>query len=130
MRPVLSTVFMATLLGNARFIFVKRNHDDVMLRIYMRNYREGHPYAYDLNSIRDHLNWYDQMADLMLEKFPSIVRIVSYEDMVANPAGAVRTVAELCGLPMPEGPVPPVGDDRGCAEPYRDLMARELAAAK
>jgi hypothetical protein len=121
--------YMATVLGKARFIFVKRNHDDVMLRIYMRSYREGHAYAYNLNSIRDHLNWYNQMAALMLEQFPDIVRIVNYEDMVSNPQDAMRMVAELCDLPMPEGPVPPIGDDRGCAEPYRNLMASELGQA-
>jgi len=122
--------YMATLLGNARFIFVKRAPDDIALRIYMRIYQAGNPYAYDLNSIREHLNWYNQIAELMLEKFPSVVRIINYEDMVADPAGAMRTMAELCDLPMPEGPVPALGDDRGCAEPYRDLMARELAGSK
>jgi tetratricopeptide (TPR) repeat protein len=121
--------YMATLLGSARFIFVKRNNNDVMFRIYMRNYREGHAYAYNLNSIRDHLNWYNQMADLMLEQFPDIVRTVHYEDMVSNPRDAMRVVAELCDLPMPEGPVPAIGDDRGCAEPYRNLMASELGQA-
>jgi len=121
--------YMATLLGNARFLFVKRNPNDIMLRIYMQMYKEGNAYAYDLNSIRDHVNWYNQIADIMQEKFPSIVRIVSYEDMVTNPADAMRTVAELCDLPVPKGPVPPVGDDRGCAAPYRTLIEAELARA-
>ncbi len=62
----------------------------------------------------------------MAEKFPDIVRVVNYEDMVADPAGTLRVAAELCGLPMPEGPAPSVGDDRGCAEPYREFMAAEL----
>lgn len=117
---------LATLLPDVRFIFVKRNIDDLTLRIYMRNYRRGNAYAYSLESIRDHVNWYNEMMDLMAEKFPDIVRIIRYEDMVADAACALRVAAELCGLPMPEGPLPAVGDDRGCAEPYHMLMAAQL----
>jgi hypothetical protein len=29
---------------------------------------------------------------------------------------------------MPTAPLPPVGDDRGCAEPYREFMAAELGS--
>jgi len=46
--------------------------------------------------------------------------------IVADPAGVLRVAAELCGLPIPEGPTPSIGDDRGCAEPYREFMAAEL----
>ena len=67
---------MATLLPDVRFMFVKRNVEDLMLRIYMRNYRRGNAYAYSLESIHDHVNWYHEMMDLMVEKFPDIVRIV------------------------------------------------------
>jgi hypothetical protein len=31
--------------------------------------------------------------------------------------------ADLCGLPSPDQPLPAIGDDRNCAEPYRALMA-------
>ena len=117
---------LPSVLGNVRFIFVKRNMDDVMLRIYMRNYRQGNPYAYSLESIRDHVVWYHEMMDLMAEKFPDIVRIVRYEDMVEDPAGALRVAAELCGLPMTDKPLPALGDDRGCAAPYREFIAAAL----
>ncbi len=66
------------------------------------------------------------MVDLLAQKISHIVRVINYEDMVADPAGALRTAAELCGLPVPQHPVLTVGDDRDCAEPYRELMAAEL----
>jgi hypothetical protein len=66
------------------------------------------------------------MMELMAKKFPDIVRIINYEDMVANPAAAVRVAADLCGLPQAEGPLPDVGDDRGCAEPYHDFITAAL----
>jgi Flp pilus assembly protein TadD len=112
---------------NIRFIFVKRNLEDVVLRIYQKKYRQGNAYAYDLKSARDYVVWYYQMMDLLAEKLPDNTRIVHYEDIVADPAGALRTVADLCGLPMPARPLPPVGDDRACSAPYRQFMTPVLA---
>jgi tetratricopeptide (TPR) repeat protein len=119
---------VAAAFPNTRFIFVKRNLEDIMLRIYMRRYASGNSYSYDLKSARDHILWYHQMMDVLAEKLPDIVRIIHYEDMVADPAGALRVAADLCGLPMHDGPLPPTGDDRGCAEPYRQFMATALQA--
>ena len=60
------------------------------------------------------------------QKLPQSVCVIRYEDMIADPAGALRTAADFCGLPMPQRPLPPVGDDRGCVGPYRALMAAAL----
>jgi len=46
--------------------------------------------------------------------------------MAADPAGALRIAADFCGLPMPQGPLPPVGYDLGCAQPYRTVMTAEF----
>src|SRR5262249_36597442 len=118
---------MASVFPNARFIFLKRNVKDNILRMYQRKYRTGeNVYSYDVKAARDHVAWYHQMMDLMAKKFPDIVRIINYEDMVANPAAAVRVAADLCGLPRTDGPLPEVGDDRGCAEPYHDFIRAAL----
>jgi hypothetical protein len=119
--------FMAAAFPNVRFIGVKRSVEDTLLRIFQVHYNAGNFYAYDLKAARDHVVWYHEMIDLLAEKAPTMVRVIRYEDMVADPAAALRAAAELCGLPVPTGPVPAVGDDRGCAEPYRQLMAPELA---
>jgi tetratricopeptide (TPR) repeat protein len=113
---------------NVRFIFIKRNLEDILLRIYMRKFAQRNAYSYDLRSARDHVIWYYQMMDLLAEKLPNAVRIVSYEQMVADPAAVLRIAADLCELPMSVGsPLPAVGDDRGCALPYRELMADALS---
>jgi tetratricopeptide (TPR) repeat protein len=117
---------LASAFPNVRFILVKRNVDDNILRMYQRRYERGHIYTYDLKAAREHILWYQQMMDLLTQKFPEIVRIVHYEDMVTDPTAAVRLAAELCGLPMSDGPLPAVGDDRGCAAPYLQFMAAEL----
>ena len=118
---------IAAAFPGVRFIFVKRNLEDNLLRIYMRKYTRGNSYAYDLKSARDHVIWYHQMIDVLAEKFPDIVRVIQYEEMVADPAATLRVAAELCGLPMTDKPLPEIGDDRGCAAPYRELMAAALA---
>lgn len=117
---------LAQTLANVRFLFVKRNLDDVVLRMFMRLYRRGNSYAYDLSAARAYIEWYDQIADLLVAKLPEIVRVVRYEDIVADPRMALRTAADLCGLPMTDKPPPALGDDRNCAAPYRELMMTEL----
>ncbi len=107
---------------NVRFIFVKRNVEDTALRMYMRRYNQGNAYAYDLTAARDHVVWYHQMIDALTKKLPGYARVIQYEDMVTDPRGALSVAAELCGLSMPTGPVPSVGDDRGCARPYLNFM--------
>jgi Flp pilus assembly protein TadD len=118
---------LAQTLPNVRLIFIKRNLDDVALRMFMRLYRRGNSYAYDLKSAREYIEWYDQITDLLVAKLPEIVRVVRYEDMVADPRMALRTAADLCGLPMTDKPPPALGDDRNCAAPYREFMMTELA---
>jgi hypothetical protein len=113
---------MASLV-DARFIFIKRNIDDVVLRMYLLRYQKGNAYAYDLEAAREHVVWYYQMMDVLADRFPDVIRVIGYEDMVDDPLAALRAAAELCGLPAEHGPLPVLGDDRGCAEPYRRLMA-------
>jgi tetratricopeptide (TPR) repeat protein len=113
---------------NARFILVKRNLEDTLLRIYMQRYNKGHAYSYDLKAAREYILWYHEMIDMVAAKLPEITRVIRYEDMIVDPAGALRTAAELCGLPMSQGPLPDIGDDRGCAAPYRQFMAEALSS--
>jgi tetratricopeptide (TPR) repeat protein len=117
---------VAAAFPDVRFVFVKRNLYDNMLRIYMRKYASGNSYAYDLATIRDHVTWYHAMIDVLVEKLPDITRVVHYEDMVADPAAALRVAADLCQLPMNHSPLPEIGDDRGCAEPYREFLKSAL----
>jgi hypothetical protein len=105
---------------------VKRDLGDNILRIYMERYRLGNTYAYDLKAARDHVVWYHQMMDLLAEKLPPIVRVIHYEDLIADPAAALRAVSDLCGVPITDGPLPALGDDRECSVPYRRFMGAEL----
>jgi hypothetical protein len=114
---------------NARFIFIKRDIEDNCLRIFMRNYKRGNFYASDLRDIRDHLTFFNQMIDALAAKLPQISRVVTYENLVADPTAALAEAAHLCNLDVSIGAVPSIGDDRGCAVPYRDHIETALRAA-
>jgi Flp pilus assembly protein TadD len=119
---IMNAAHLAAIVPNTRLLFVKRNTDDLTLRIFMKQYERGNPYAYDLNAIRGHIEWYNQMIDLLAQKFPKISRVVHYEDMVADPLATLRIAAELCGVPVLSETLPPIGDDRDCAKPYQKFM--------
>lgn len=117
---------LASLIPGARFIFVKRNVEDNLLRIFMRKYRHENPYGYNLKAAHEHILWYHQMIDTMRERFPKIVRVIHYDDMVLDPGEALRVAAELCGLPRWSGQVPAVAGDVGCARPYQQFISDGL----
>jgi len=49
---------IATMFERTRFILMKRNLDDNLLRTYLRKYGEANAYAYDLKAAREHILWY------------------------------------------------------------------------
>jgi tetratricopeptide (TPR) repeat protein len=110
----------ASEIPNARFIFIKRNVDDICLRIFMRHYESGNLHASDLGDTRDYVTFCHQMIDIMAERMPEISRVLSYEEMVADPAAARALAAELCNLETSGGAIPSIGDDRHCAIAYID----------
>jgi hypothetical protein len=118
---------LSCLVPNARFVFVKRNVDDVGIRIFMKKYHAGNHYAYDLGNIHAQVAWYYRMADIWTEKLPGISLILNYEDVIADPQAARAQIARFIGLPVPRGSLPRLGDDRGCAEPYKSFMDAELS---
>src|SRR5262249_3382020 len=67
---------MASIFPNVRFIFMKRNLEDNILRMYQQKYAQGNVYSYDLKAARDYVAWYNQMMDLMGKKLQNIVRII------------------------------------------------------
>lgn len=111
---------------NARFIFIKRNIDDVAIRIFMKKYSEGNFYSYDMPMIRNYVQWYYDMIDALSKLLPDRSRIVYYEEMVDDPTVVQRAAAELCGLELEGAPTVGIGDDRGCGRAYTAFMKSKL----
>lgn len=107
---------------NCRFVFMRRRRDDLTFRMYQKNYMDGNVHAYDLDSIREYINWAFDFIDLLHSRYPRTTLIVDYEDMVADPGSTLASVAALCGVSIPKGGLSRPGDDRDCSRPYLGWM--------
>lgn len=116
---------LLSFIGGAKVILIKRDVEDTCFRIYAQEYQAGNAYAYNLNSIREHIVWYHLMIDLLHDLYPEVTRVLHYEDMVREPATALRTIADLCGVSFDAAPPGAIGDDTGCSRAYRTWMAFE-----
>ena len=117
---------VAAAIPNVRLIFVKRDPFDVAMRMLMKRYRVGNHYAYDVKTIFEYVSWYYEMADLWQARFPGITLTVDYEVMIAEPKATLARVAEFCGCDTADVPLPDLGDDRACSQPYREFMRMAL----
>ena len=115
---------MAAIFPNTRFIFIKRDINDIALRIFGKKYSSGNDYAYNLETIIEYVTWYYEAIDMLVARMPEISTIVQYEDMIDNPSAVLAEAAKLCGLDYDGDKKLTVGDDRSCAAPYLDLMAQ------
>lgn len=111
------------ILPNIRIVFVKRNIDDLVLRIFVTRYRSANSYAYNIENIRAYVHWYNEMIDILHSKFPHISMVVNYEDLIRSPRDVLKSISELCKIDIGDIDIPHLGDDQGCAKPYLEKMA-------
>lgn len=121
-------VFMLKAVPNTRVIFIKRNLHDNVFKIFSKLYGVGNSCAYNLPAIKDYILWYNSCIDIIAENFTASVKIVSYEDVVADPRVLYKAVSDLLPLSLAEVQPPMIGNDCGCSEPYAHLMQPLLAA--
>ncbi len=111
---------------NVKFIFMRRNDDEVAFRIFGQLYHANtNQYAYDLNAIYNHISNNNILIDNWLEKLGNQAIAIQYEDMVDDPGSTLARIAKFCGLKTPPKPGWSIADDRGCAEPYRKWIQAE-----
>lgn len=108
---------IASVDASARFLFLKRDKDDLAFSIFSHQYTTGNLYSYDVSSIQDYLNWYDRMTELWLARLPGRCHVVSYDELAAGNRLEVERVYQFLGL-EPAGASAAVHDDRGCSAPY------------
>ena len=111
------------MLPNIRMVFVKRDIDDNILRIFMKRYQSLNSYAYNIEYIKEYLDWYNEMIDILHELHPQISAVIQYEDMVSEPENTLEIVSDLCGAELSVAELPPLGDDRNCSQPYLEWMS-------
>jgi tetratricopeptide (TPR) repeat protein len=115
---------MFATLPNVRAIFVKRNIEDNVFNIYRTQYKTGNYYSYNVANAISHVKWYHEMMDRLAEMFPDRVAMLNYEDIVEAPERAIAAARQLCGdIGAGDVPRPPLGNDIGVAQAYREFIA-------
>lgn len=106
-----------------KFVFVKRDRDDLAVRMYTKSYRNAraHTYSNNIDATFRYIDWYFEMMDLMEEKFPNKTIVVNYEDLVENPVATVGKITDYFNLPGVDPSTLNIPDDRGFANNYREF---------
>lgn len=114
-------------LGNVRFVLMRRDPQDIAVRMLFRHYRDRMVFAYDLRAALDEVGDYARLMDTWQSRLPGHCMAMTYEDLVSDPETAVRRVCTHCGIDRGTAPLPAIPDDRSAARPYRDAIAATLA---
>jgi hypothetical protein len=104
-------------------VFVKRNADDLAVRVFMKKYAHGHYYSYDVPQIYAYMYFYHALMDIYLDRYPDCTMLVHYEDLVTDPKSVLSAIAKFCSIAGKVDASPVVGDDIGCAAPYFAFLA-------
>ncbi len=85
---------------NARIIHCQRDARDTALSLWSQSFHDqAHDYAYDFNDIATVIQGCRRLMSHWCERYPSSIRTVQYEALVATPDDHVATLAEWLGLP-------------------------------
>ena len=72
---------IAQIVPNSYFVFVRRDPVDTAIRIFQKHYASGNYYAYDWKKCLDHVKWYNEMIDRLLELLPNQSTEINYQDL-------------------------------------------------
>lgn len=116
---IYDVIKLARIIPKLRIVFVKRDVDDVVYRMYRTLYRTGLTYSYDLDAAREYVNWYYDLQDRYSKLLPNITKTIHYEDMVIDPLKVANEVRQFCGISSEFGDLPEIGDDRGSSNDFK-----------
>lgn len=124
---VLDVYRLLAVVDNLKVIFIRRDKFDNIIRIFMKRYLNANSYAYNLRKIADHVEWYNEMADVMAAKFPDRVLQMQHEEIIKAPKKAISDACAFLGLPCESVAIAALTGDCGISGPYRAFMEAELS---
>lgn len=86
----------------ARVIHVHRDPMDNCLSIYFQRFNSLHPYSYNLGDLGRYYRQYEELMAHWRTTLRLPLLDVSYEELVAEPAGMVRRLLDFCELEWDE----------------------------
>jgi hypothetical protein len=93
---------IARALPEAVIVHVERQPMAIGYALYKALFRDGYPFSYDLGEIAAYYAGYRRLMDHWTSTLPGRVRVVSYEQLVAEPAAESRRLLAACGLEWEE----------------------------
>ncbi len=100
-----NTLLAAALFANARFVQVTRDLSDAGLAVLRRASPSGAPHTCAMPAIGEGLTAAARALSAFANATP--VTTVAYEDVIADPAGAGRRLAQSLDIPLKDKPAPP-----------------------
>ncbi len=91
--------FAALLFSGARVVHCRRSPRDTALSIWMENFNLEQRYATDFDDLAFFHAQYSRLMAHWHDVLPLRILDVSYEDMVADPAGQARRLVDFLGVP-------------------------------
>jgi hypothetical protein len=92
------------MLPQARVIDCRRDPLETAWSCYKQLFAPGLAnFSYDFDSLGQYGRACEALGDLFARRFPSQVRVQSYEALVAQPEAQIRELLGFCGLPFEEG---------------------------
>lgn len=90
----------AQLFPRARFIVCRRDPIDNCLSIYRQQLTQPHAYAHDLDTLGRYYRLHETLIGHWKAVLGDRLYMLQYEQLVAEPEGAIRRLLKFCGLPF------------------------------
>lgn len=85
-------------LPRAKVLFLRRHPLDCLLSNYFQHFGQNQPASSDFANLAATYREFDRMVHYWSEVIPDRVRVVNYEDVVADAEGQMRGILEFVGL--------------------------------
>lgn len=108
-------------LPKAKFIFLKRNPIDTAFRMYFKHYRNSHYHSCDIDWSLDYIQWYYNLVEIWVQKFPHSVMTVEYADLVSRPIAVLIKILEYLGINANVPTDLTIPNDSGFSDPYHAM---------
>ncbi len=90
--------FISRALPRAKVLFMRRHPLDCLLSNYFQHFGQNQPASSDFANLAATYREFDRMVHYWSEVIPDQVRVVNYEDVVADPEGQMRSLLDFAGL--------------------------------
>ena len=94
--------FIKLILPKAKIINIVRNPMDNCFSLYSLRFHRGHEFSYDLESLANYYNLYQELMDFWSQEFVNDIYNIQYENLVENIENETKKILNHCNLNFEE----------------------------